>query len=264
MPQQLQTCPTVPKHSAAPVPACQIPDFGERQLKRKLSTMLQSEQLELLESNGGDFTVTCGERSWKVHGHIVVPRCNFFAAAAKWKKEQADKVIDMNDDDPYAVNILLRFLYTRDSELVGFTAPFDDNPAQKMATIAVIADKYDQPDLLAQVKIELMKFIQNAKQLEEPDKRARDALLALVKLREHDAGLGQLHMLQMIILRFLKDSRQLQIMDDAMSALLENEVQADPSLAISLIKFFASGQLSTNSPHMIRVSNSSQLPATVD
>jgi len=246
-----------------PVPPFLAPDYGERQLKRKLSTMLLTEQLELLESNCGDFTVICGGRSWKVHSYIVAPRCNFFAAAAKWKKEQEEKTIDMTDDDPYAVDILLRYIYTRDSELVGLTAPFTENPAQTMAKIAIVADKYDQPDLFAQVRIEFMKLTHNLKQLEEPDKRARDALLALVRLREHDTESGQLRVLEMIVLRYLRDSKQLQIMDDAMVALLENEVQADPSLATLLIKYCAGGQLSPDPSPTTKGRKSLQCPTVI-
>lgn len=245
MPIQRTTQPfqagPVNRNTGIPLASMQSSDLGELQLKRKLSTMLQSEQLELFESNTGECQVVCGDRSWKVHGHIVGPRCNFFAAAMRWKKEEDDKIIDMSGDDPQAVDILLRYLYTRNGALVGDNTRAIDQRAQLLVKIALVADKYDQADLLAQVKIELSKWSLHVNQLKDLGEGARDAMLALIRLRELDTASEPLQQLQTSLFRFLRDSRQLHIMDKAMATLLQKAIPKDPDLAIALIVACSAG-----------------------
>ncbi|PNP79249.1 hypothetical protein FNYG_07325 [Fusarium nygamai] len=74
----------------------------------------QSEALANLLQTGdySDLTITCGEDQYRVHKAIVCPRSNFFKAACdgKFKEAQTGR-IDLPDDDPAAVRMMIKYLY---------------------------------------------------------------------------------------------------------------------------------------------------------
>ncbi|RBQ77366.1 hypothetical protein FVER14953_12944 [Fusarium verticillioides] len=74
----------------------------------------QSEALANLLQTGdySDLTITCGKDQYHVHKAIICPRSNFFKAACdgKFKEAQTGK-IDLPDDDPAAVRMMIEYLY---------------------------------------------------------------------------------------------------------------------------------------------------------
>ncbi|KAF5989217.1 amino acid transport gap1 [Fusarium coicis] len=74
----------------------------------------QSEALANLLQTGdySDLTITCGKDQYRVHKAIICPRSSFFKAACdgKFKEAQTGKV-DLRDDDPLAVSMMIEYLY---------------------------------------------------------------------------------------------------------------------------------------------------------
>ncbi|KAF5539801.1 amino acid transport gap1, partial [Fusarium phyllophilum] len=74
----------------------------------------QSDALANLLKTGdySDLTITCGKDQYRVHKAIICPRSNFFKAACdgKFKEAQTGKV-NLPDDDPRAVCMMIEYLY---------------------------------------------------------------------------------------------------------------------------------------------------------
>ena len=65
-----------------------------------------------------DCTITCQGQSWPAHRNILSPRCDFFKCCFDGRFEEAGtRVIRMEDDDPFAVEGMLYFVYTQDYPL---------------------------------------------------------------------------------------------------------------------------------------------------
>ncbi|EDU41348.1 BTB domain containing protein [Pyrenophora tritici-repentis] len=59
-----------------------------------------------------DFTITCGSDSHKVHKNIVCWRADFFARAIKFGgKETQGSNVDLPEDEPAIVKLLLQYIY---------------------------------------------------------------------------------------------------------------------------------------------------------
>ncbi|KAF5594759.1 hypothetical protein FPCIR_4773 [Fusarium pseudocircinatum] len=74
----------------------------------------QSEALANLLKTGdySDLTITCGKDQYRVHKAIICPRSNFFKAACDGKFEEAHTgEVDLPDDDPAAVRMMIEYLY---------------------------------------------------------------------------------------------------------------------------------------------------------
>ncbi|KAK7720246.1 hypothetical protein SLS63_009918 [Diaporthe eres] len=76
----------------------------------------KSGDLELLSSgNFSDVEVVCGNRSWKCHGAILVPRCVWFRKALMGHfKEASTRKVTLVEEDPICVDLVLKYLYGRD------------------------------------------------------------------------------------------------------------------------------------------------------
>lgn len=61
-----------------------------------------------------DFTVICGPDSYPVHKLILCTRSDFFAKAVKFGKEAKEGKIDLVEDDPTIVKLMLHYFYWGD------------------------------------------------------------------------------------------------------------------------------------------------------
>ncbi|KAF2737119.1 hypothetical protein EJ04DRAFT_129332 [Polyplosphaeria fusca] len=84
---------------------------GTQLLKNALKQLLFS-------GDYSDFTIVCGERTWKVHKAIICPRSDYFARAVTFGKEAEDKCIDLVEDDPEVVGLMLEYFYTGDYKVL--------------------------------------------------------------------------------------------------------------------------------------------------
>ncbi|KAM0408862.1 hypothetical protein ACHAPD_011867 [Fusarium lateritium] len=61
-----------------------------------------------------DLTITCGTDTHAVHKAIVCTRSPFFAAACDGESKKAKTgIIDLPDDDPVAVKMVIRYFYLK-------------------------------------------------------------------------------------------------------------------------------------------------------
>lgn len=132
--------------------------------------------------SGSDVTIRCGRREWKLHSGLLSIRCPFFRAACQGPfqvcrntsilppqpgvlvipkadaiQEAQTRIVEMNDDDGYALDSMLMFLYTGEYgySLKSWHAE-TGAPSSNIYRLLVIkyhievvllADKYDVPDL---------------------------------------------------------------------------------------------------------------------
>ncbi|KAG6354204.1 hypothetical protein INS49_004808 [Diaporthe citri] len=80
----------------------------------------KSGDLELLSSgNFSDVEVVCGNRSWKCHGAILVPRCLWFRKALMGHFEEANtRQVTLVEEDPICVDLVLKYLYGRGLDIM--------------------------------------------------------------------------------------------------------------------------------------------------
>ena len=111
-----------------------------------------------------DMTIACGDRTWKVHKLVICSKVAFFAKAAHGKfkarpffvkgplllltlyQEARHSCIDLVDDDPSAVDAMLRWLYYGTSDVLDRKPP-DMRRTLFLARSYTIADKYLLYDL---------------------------------------------------------------------------------------------------------------------
>ncbi|KAF2867320.1 hypothetical protein BDV95DRAFT_610733 [Massariosphaeria phaeospora] len=80
-----------------------------------------------------DLVITCGDDKYNVHKAIVCPRSGSFAAAVRFTvgREAEDNKIDLPENDPAVVKLLVQFLYEGEYEPVpskAVSAPVPDSP----------------------------------------------------------------------------------------------------------------------------------------
>ncbi|KAF4630120.1 hypothetical protein G7Y89_g8023 [Cudoniella acicularis] len=86
-----------------------------------------------------DLTIKCRDRSWKVHRVIVCSQSKVLHAAC---------VVDLNDDDPVPVEIMLKYFYTgKYNELINESKELRLQLQVQVLTYN-LADKYDIPTLM--------------------------------------------------------------------------------------------------------------------
>ncbi|KAL2277930.1 hypothetical protein FJTKL_15060 [Diaporthe vaccinii] len=80
----------------------------------------KSGDLELLSSgNFSDVEVVCGNRSWKCHGAILVPRCLWFRKALMGHfKEANTRQVTLVEEDPICVDLVLKYIYGRGLDIM--------------------------------------------------------------------------------------------------------------------------------------------------
>ncbi|PVI05400.1 hypothetical protein DM02DRAFT_668342 [Periconia macrospinosa] len=78
--------------------------------------LLLSDIKDLLTSGEySDLTITCGDDTYKVHKAIVCKRSEFFKRAVSFGgKETEDNLIELKEDEPEVIELLLEYLYSGD------------------------------------------------------------------------------------------------------------------------------------------------------
>lgn len=98
-----------------------------------------------------DLVLRCEHRTWKVHRVIVCGRCDFFKACVDRHfkgKEAHDGIIDLPDDDPDVIEVLVKYLYTYDIDTCLMDLPQDRKGTDEFAILMFsAADKYMLPVL---------------------------------------------------------------------------------------------------------------------
>ena len=62
-----------------------------------------------------DFEIVCGASVHKCHQAIILPQCRFFRDALQFGGRETDECrVELADDDPTMVALMLQFLYTAD------------------------------------------------------------------------------------------------------------------------------------------------------
>ncbi|KAF2794247.1 hypothetical protein K505DRAFT_304315 [Melanomma pulvis-pyrius CBS 109.77] len=76
--------------------------------------------VSLASGDYSDLVITCGSDTYNVHRMIVCSRCEFFARAVRFSvgKESQDGKIDLSEDDPHTIKILMQYLYEGEYEPV--------------------------------------------------------------------------------------------------------------------------------------------------
>ncbi|KAF8856918.1 hypothetical protein BDZ45DRAFT_653565 [Acephala macrosclerotiorum] len=96
-----------------------------------------------------DLTIKCRDKSWKVHRVIVCSQSKVLhAACMAGFKETHTGVIDLDDDDPVPVEIMLKYFYTGK-----YNEPINESKELRLQLQAQVltynlADKYDVPTLM--------------------------------------------------------------------------------------------------------------------
>ncbi|KAG4261291.1 hypothetical protein FPRO03_11842 [Fusarium proliferatum] len=79
--------------------------FFESEQKKVLADLLKT-------GDYSDLTISCGKDQYRVHKAIICPRSHFFKAACDGKfKEAQTGTINLPDDDPIAVRMMIEYFY---------------------------------------------------------------------------------------------------------------------------------------------------------
>ncbi|KAK3640308.1 hypothetical protein LTR56_011904 [Elasticomyces elasticus] len=76
------------------------------------SALTQNMERMFFSGRYSDLVVKCGAMQWRVHKAVLCPQCPFFEKACDGTfKEAEEGVITLKDDEPFAVQCMLHFLY---------------------------------------------------------------------------------------------------------------------------------------------------------
>ncbi|KAI1502473.1 hypothetical protein F5X99DRAFT_427129 [Biscogniauxia marginata] len=103
-----------------------------------------------------DLVISCGGKHYKVHKAIICPRFKFFAkACSEHYKEGSSGTVELPEDDPYIVNIMIYYLYHLDydaSSLMRGTENTEDELTKDVFG-AVFAPQPRSPALVLHAKV---------------------------------------------------------------------------------------------------------------
>ncbi|TEY28519.1 hypothetical protein BOTCAL_1019g00010 [Botryotinia calthae] len=115
-----------------------------------------------------DLIIKCRNRSWNVHRLIVCSQSKVLHAACMTGFKEADTgVIELNDDDPVSVEIMLKYFYTGTyKEQIVEGKKLCLNLKVQVLTYN-LADKYDVPNLMGLLKRKFESTLDAGPALEE-------------------------------------------------------------------------------------------------
>ncbi|KAI1496418.1 BTB/POZ protein [Biscogniauxia marginata] len=99
-----------------------------------------------------DLVISCGGKYYKVHKAIVCPRSKFFAKACSGDfKEGRDGTIELPEDDPQIVNIMIYYLYHLDYDASSLMRKANDTEDELTRNIPAPQPCY--PTLVVHAKV---------------------------------------------------------------------------------------------------------------
>jgi hypothetical protein len=91
--------------------------------KRRHDEFRESMKSLLQTGKHSDFTIVCGDDTYKVHKSIVCSQCDFLDAASRFGREAEEGKIDLVDDEPEIVKYMIQYLYELDYHLPSEETP---------------------------------------------------------------------------------------------------------------------------------------------
>ncbi|KAF2107726.1 hypothetical protein BDV96DRAFT_505827 [Lophiotrema nucula] len=88
---------------------------------RKYDEYLASMRSLLETGKHSDFTITCGNSTFRVHKSIVCTQSEFFDAASRFGKEGQEQLVNLPKDDETAVGYMIQYMYGLDYDIPGST-----------------------------------------------------------------------------------------------------------------------------------------------
>ncbi|KAK5999008.1 hypothetical protein PT974_01394 [Cladobotryum mycophilum] len=119
---------------------------------RRIQRMELVSSLEKLLADGrySDCTIVCGDDNHRVHKAILCMRSSFFETAFRYMKEDEPQILDMQEDDPIAVRMMVNFLYSLD-----YTVPPEQHQTQEESVSENASKKKREkhPNLLQHARV---------------------------------------------------------------------------------------------------------------
>lgn len=233
----------VQNDTAPPSRPKSVPELVRDKLDKMAVLQARQQLLTLLGRKEGDILVICRDEDWRIHSWIIPRHWNLYDKCSHWDKE--NHTIDMSQDDPDAIAIILKYAYTGDPELLS-AKKISKTPFQTLVEVAIVAQKYGASELLERVHCELWALdveAANKAPVDEAAALAEDALTALVRLRQCASMSKGLQLFQPIVLAFLRDCLQFRVMPASLRQLLYRCFEEDRWLAILIIKFAYRGDI---------------------
>lgn len=105
-----------------------------------------------------DLTLVCGGRQFKVHKLVLYGQSKVFKTLlGSGFKEGSANTIELHEDDPEALDILIKFMYRRPTDL---SPPrYNVQPMTFAVKVYALADKYAVKPLCAQVSTRIDFFL---------------------------------------------------------------------------------------------------------
>jgi len=103
------------------------------------------------ENKNPDLIITCGERKWHVHKHIMSKKSPFFDAACNGQfKESEERIVPLDVDEPAVIEAMLKYIYvSKYSDEGASNLQEAIEPLVFNMCMYIIADKYNIYSLTA-------------------------------------------------------------------------------------------------------------------
>ncbi|KAL9598110.1 MAG: hypothetical protein Q9179_004035 [Wetmoreana sp. 5 TL-2023] len=158
-----------------------------------------------------DFTIICKEQEFKCHKVIVCAQSKFFeAACSNGFKESSASKIELPEDDPYLIGLMLEFLYTQtytpdDKASCNRVDPEDPKYIPKVhISLYALGDKYAIPALCHEAVKQL-----RARFKSNPNAAETLANLAVKQLARHSTVILVDRKLKKLMLKLVHDVQEL-------------------------------------------------------